>query len=126
MTEAGLDAHLDDAVNLLVGDRFGQTEAWNLGPHHAAALGVAVEHHAVVTERQQIAGDGQGGRAGADQRDTLAVLLLGYRRQKAADVALVVGSNALQPTDRDRFLLDPAAPAGRLARTVAGAAENAW
>ena len=47
------------------------------------------------------------------------------RRQIAADVALVVGRDALQPADRDRLLLDPAAAAGRLARAVAGAAENA-
>ena len=37
----------------------------------------------------------------------------------------VVGGDALQPADRDRLAVDAAAPAGRLARAVAGAAEDA-
>src|SRR5439155_4503722 len=92
--------------------------------HHAAALGVAVEHDAVVAERHQIARHGQGSRAGADQGNALAVRFLGNRRQIAADIALVVGGDALQPTDRDGLLLDPAATAGRLAGPVAGPPEN--
>ena len=116
LAEAGLDAEIEDAVDLLVDHRFGQAEARDLRAHHAAALGVAVEHHAVIAERRQIARDGQRGRAGADQRDALAVLLRRGWRQIAADVALVVGRDALQPADRDRLLLDPAAAAGRLAR----------
>ena len=125
MAEPGLDAEIDDAIDLLVGHRFRQAEARDLRAHHAAALGVAVEDHAVIAERRQIARHGQRGRAGADQRDALAVLLRRGLRQKAADIALVVGRDALQPADRDRLLLDPAAAAGRLARAVAGTAENA-
>src|SRR5690606_30011766 len=47
-----------------------------------------------------------------------------------AHVALVVGGHALEAADRDRLglravvLLDPPAPAGRLAGAVAGAAED--
>ena len=123
--ETGFDPHVEDQVDLFVGDRFGQAEARDLGAHHAAALGVAVEQHAVIAERHQIARDGQRGRAGADEGDALAVLLARDRRQIGADVALVVGGDALQPADRHRLLLDPAAPAGRLARAVAGAPENA-
>jgi hypothetical protein len=47
------------------------------------------------------------------------------------DVVLVVGGDALQAADRDRFgllglcFLDPAAPAGGLAGPVAGAPEDA-
>src|SRR5207302_3054090 len=37
----------------------------------------------------------------------------------------VVGGNPFQPADRHRLLLDPAAPAGRLARAIAGAPEDA-
>ena len=92
--------------------------------HHAAALGVAVEQHAVIAERDEVARDGQRGRAGADQRDALAVLLCRCLRQIAADVALVVGGDALQPADRDGLRLDPAAAAGRLAGPVAGAPQN--
>ena len=78
-----------------------------------------------IAERHQIARHGQRGRTGADQRDALAVLLRRRLRQIAADIALVVGGDALQPADRDRLVLDPAAAAGRLARAVAGAPENA-
>ena len=45
--------------------------------------------------------------------------------QTARDVALAVGGDALQAADRDRLFLHAAAPAGGLARAVAGAAENA-
>src|SRR5205814_1529523 len=73
----------------------------------------------------EIACDGQRGRAGADQRDALAVLLLRDGRQISANVALVVGGDPLQPADRHRLGFDPAAAAGRFARPVAGAAEDA-
>jgi hypothetical protein len=43
----------------------------------------------------------------------------------AAGFVLEVGGDALEPADRDRFLLDAAAAAGGLARTIAGAAEHA-
>ena len=48
-----------------------------------------------------------------------------------ADIALVVGSDALEAADRDGLglglivLFDPSAPAGRFAGPIAGAAENA-
>ena len=123
--ETGLDAHVEDQIDLLVGDRFRQAEARDLRPHHAAALDVAVEQHAVIAERHQIARDGQRGRAGADESDALAVLLARDGGQIGADVALVVGGDALQAADRHRLLLDPAAPAGRLAGAVAGPPEDA-
>ncbi len=124
-SETGLDPHVEDQIDLLVGNRFRQPETRNLRPHHAAALHVAVEHHAVIAERHQIARDGQGCRPGADKRDPLAVLLARDGGQVGADIALVVGRDALQPADRHRLLLDPAAPAGRLARPVTSATEDA-
>src|ERR1700686_323049 len=39
-------------------------------------------------------------------------------------VILEVGGNALQPADRDRGILDTAAAARGLARTIAGASQN--
>src|SRR6266850_7579919 len=72
--ETGFHPHVEDQVDLLVGDRFGQAKARDLRAHHAAALGVAVEKHTVVAERQQIACDGQRGGSGADEGDVLAVL----------------------------------------------------
>ena len=55
----------------------------------------------------------------------LPFLLAAGLRQAVADVVLEVGGDALEPADRDRLLLDAAAPAGRLAGPVAGAPENA-
>ena len=55
----------------------------------------------------------------------LPFLVCGRLRQPVADVVLVVGGDALEPADRDRLLLDAAAPAGRLAGAVAGASEDA-
>src|SRR5439155_12219565 len=57
LAEAGLDPEIDDAVDLLVGDALGQTEARDLAAHHPAALGVAVKHDAVVAQRHQVARD---------------------------------------------------------------------
>src|SRR5213079_3210845 len=49
----------NETDDLLVGHRFGQAEARDLCSHHAAALGVAVEHDAVIAERGEVARDGQ-------------------------------------------------------------------
>ena len=55
----------------------------------------------------------------------LPLRAFGRPRQPVADVALVVGRDALEPADRHRLFLDAAAAAGRLAGPVAGAAEDA-
>ena len=125
LAAAKLDAEIEDVVAFLVDDGFRQAEARDLRADHAAGLRVLVEHDAVIAERRKIARDGERGRAAADQRDALAVLDGGGRGQAAADVVLVVGGDALEAADRDRLLLDAAAPAGRLARPVAGAPEDA-
>jgi hypothetical protein len=46
-------------------------------------------------------------------------------RGRRPDVVLEVGGDALEAADGHRFLVHPAAPAGRLAGAVADAAENA-
>ena len=124
--EPGLDPEIEDLIDLFVGHRLRQAEARDLRPHHPAALGVAVEHHAFVAERREVARDqGQRGPGpGPDQGDALAVLWSDLRHI-GADIAFVVGGDALQAADRHRLLLDAAAPAGGLARPVAGAAEDA-
>ena len=63
-------------------------------------------------------------RTGADAGDALAVLQLWDLRQPVADVVAMIRGDALQPADRDRLLLDAAAPAGRLAGPVADAPED--
>ena len=88
------------------------------------ALRILIEHHAVIAERRQVARDRERGGAAAHQRDALAVLDGRRLGQPVADIVLVVGGDALQAADRDRLFLDAAAPAGRLARPVAGAPED--
>ena len=125
MPEAGLDPHVEDQIAFLVGHPLGQAEARDLCAHHAARLRVAVKQYAFVSERHQIASDRQRGGAGADERDPLAVLGARDLRQIGCDVAAIVGGDAFQAADRDRLGFDPAAPAGGLARAIAGAPENA-
>ena len=79
----------------------------------------------LVADRGEIAGDGQRRWPGADAGDALAVALIGGLGQTIPNVALAVGGDALQPADRDRLFLHASAPAGGLARAVAGAPENA-
>src|SRR5258708_14775898 len=91
-----------------------------------------VERREVVAERRQIGCDGEGGGAGADADDALAILLLGGARHALLDVVdlLVVGGDALESADGDRLgvrlvLFLVAAPAPRrLPPTVAGAAHE--
>jgi hypothetical protein len=72
----------------------------------------------------------QRGRPRADARDALAVRRHALR-QPIADVLLEVSRHALEPADRYRLGLlgvlffDAAAAACRLARSIAGAAEDA-
>ena len=78
----------------------------------------------MIAERREVARDGERGGPAADQRDALAVLLLRRLGQPRADVVLVIGGDALQAADRHRLVLHAHAPAGRLARPVAGAPED--
>ena len=78
-----------------------------------------------IAERHQIARHRERGRPGADQGDALAVLLLGDLGHEGIDLALVVGGDALQAADGDGLLLHAAAPAGRLARAIADATQDA-
>ncbi len=128
---AECDAEIEDVPDLFVDHRFGQAKARNLRADHAARARIAVEDRDVVTERREIARDGERGRTGADERDALAVLLLRGLREPLADVVLVVGADALQPADRDGLrllgiaLFHATASARGLAGPIARAAENA-
>ncbi len=122
--EARLDAKIEDIAHLLVDHRLGQAEFGDLAADHAPRRAQGIEQHDLVALGGEIARDGERGRSGADQGDALAVAARRRARQAGADITLIVGGDALEPADRDRFLLHPSAPAGRLARTVAGAPEN--
>src|ERR1041385_7829634 len=121
---AEFDAEIEDVTAFLVDDAVGQTEFRDLAADHAAGLRIAVEHHAMVADRREVACDRQRGGAAADQRDALAVLARRRLGQPVLDVVLVVGGDALEAADRHRLILDAHAPAGRLAGAVAGAPED--
>ena len=126
LAEAGLDpADADDVTDFLVDHQLGQTEARDLAPDHATAARLGVVQGDLIAEWREVARDGERGGAGADQGDPLAVAGGGRRGQSAADVVLVVGGDALEPADRDRLLFNATTPAGRLAGSVAGPAEDA-
>src|SRR5262249_44671786 len=118
------DAEVEDVAAFLVDHRIGQAEFRDLRTHHAAGLRVLVEDDAFIAERREIARDRQRGGAAADERDALAVLLIGTLWKQRAHITLVVGGDALQAADRDRVRLDAATPTGRLAGPIAGTAED--
>ncbi len=122
---ADLGAHAGDVADLLVDHRLGQPERGDVGAHQAAGAVPLLEDHDLVAERQQVVRDRQRRGTGADAGDALAVLLARDHRQPVADVVLVVRGDALQAADRDRLVLDAAAPTGGLAGAVADPAEDA-
>src|SRR5271170_5216800 len=111
-------------ADLLVDHLVRQSEFRDLTAHHAAGAKIGVENVDLVAERSKIAGDRERGGSGPDASNALAVA--GRRRlgHQAGNIALVVGRDALQPADRDRLLLDPAAAAGGLARAIARSPQN--
>src|SRR5580700_6493096 len=121
LTADELDADIEDVIALLVDDAFRQTEFRNLRAHHAAGFRILVEHDALVAHRGQVPRHRERSWAAAHERDALAVLDLGRFGQAVFDIVLEIGGDALEPADRHRFFLDSAAPAGRLARPIAGA-----
>ena len=74
MAALELDAEIEDVIGFLVDHRIRQPEFRNLRPHHAARLGVGIEHGAVIAERREVAGDRERGGTAADDRNALAVL----------------------------------------------------
>src|SRR5690606_30166800 len=65
------------------------------------------------------------GATGAYASDALAVLDLGNLWQARRDLVAMIRRDTLEPANGDGLALHPAAPARRLARPVADAAENA-
>ena len=123
--EGGVDPHVEDVIDLLVQHTQRQPERGNLAAHHTAAGELVVVDVDNVTQRREVAGHRQGSGAGPDQGNALAVLFLRHGWQPGADVVLVVGRDALQAADGDRFLLYPDPPAGGLTGAVTGASQHA-
>src|SRR5262249_2321735 len=94
LTPAELDAEIENVTAFLVNHGLWQAEPRNLRADHAARLGVAVKHHAGVTERCEIARHRKRGGAAADKRDALSVLACGGVRQAGLDVILEIGGDA--------------------------------
>jgi hypothetical protein len=74
---ADLDAHVENLVDLVHEDAFGQAEGGDVGAHQAARPVVLFEHDDFVAERHQVVRDGERGRARADTGDALSVFWLG-------------------------------------------------
>ena len=126
VTEARLDAEGENAFDFLVQHRPRQAEGRDVRPHQSAALGVLLEQHAACSRAacRSRATVSEAGPApiSAMRLPFFCLRDLGHER---IDVALVVGGDALQAADGDRLLLDAATPAGRLARAIANAAQDA-
>src|SRR5581483_9160864 len=120
---ADVHAHAQDHVDLFVEHGARQAKHRHVGAHETARRRALLEHHQLVAERRQIVGHRQRRGPGADQRDALAVARVRLR-QAIVDVAAQVGRDALEPANRDRFLVDARASARGLARAIARAPEN--
>src|SRR5664279_1098195 len=64
---AEFHAEVEDVAAFLVDDGIGQTEFRNLRTDHAAGPWIAVEHHAMIADRGEVARDGERGGTAADQ-----------------------------------------------------------
>src|SRR5581483_3836103 len=125
-------ADAGDEAHFLVNHRLRKTKVRDLRADEAAELGILVVDHDLIAEHGEIARHREGSGTTADTGDALAVLVRRLRHALLDVAVLVVGSDALQAADRDGFLLaldqrlvlDAAAPAGRLAGAVAGAAQD--
>ena len=102
-----------------------QAERRNIGAHQPAGRAPFFEDGDFVAERHEIARDRQRGRPGADAGDAFAVLEAGSFGQESADVVAIIGGDALQTADGDRFSFDPPAATRRFAGSVADAPEYA-
>jgi hypothetical protein len=123
--QAQFSAHRHDVADLLVEHLARQSERGDVVAHQSAGDRLAFENDTFVTQWQQIVRNRQRRWPGPDQRDALAVARRRCAWQVLLDRLAMVGRDAFQPTDCDRLVVDAAAPAGRLTRSIADPAENA-
>ncbi len=94
MLEMRVDPQVEDVIYFFVEHGFRQAKRRDLAEHKAAALELLVKQMDLVTERRQIACDGQRSGPGADQRDLFAVRRKRRLRHKVLDLAFIVGGHA--------------------------------
>ena len=102
-----INAERAQAVNLLLDDVLGQTEFGDTVHQHAAGHMQRLVNRDGVAHLGQVAGDGQTGGAGADDRDLVAVRGRLFGRGGVV-LTVPVGNEPLQPADADGFALDAA------------------
>ncbi len=120
--EAELDAQRQDLVDLPLQHVVREPVAGDAEAQHAARHALRLEHGDPVPEAGEVAGAGEAGGAGADDRHTFRVDP--RRRPDLLRGSDGVGHEALERGDGDRFI-DLAARAGALAEVGADAAADA-
>ena len=110
-----IDAHLLQAVDLLLDDGLGQTELGDAVHQHAAGHMQSLIDGDLVAQLGQVACSGQTGRACTDDGDLVAVPL-GHDGCGVHVLAVPVGDEALQAADAHGLVLDAA---GALALALA-------
>src|ERR1700722_8601522 len=121
---SNLNSHVEDLVDLVHENAFGQAEGGNVGAHQSAGPVVLFEEDNFVAQRHQVVRDRERGRSRADTCDALSVFLAGDLGKTIGDVVAQIGRHALQAANGDGLAIHAATAAGRLARAIAGAAEN--
>src|SRR5437868_6859067 len=114
-----MNTEVKNVIDLFVEDRFRQAKRGNLAEHESAAFILLVVKVYLVSERREVASNGQRGGSGADQRDLFAVGLERRLRHEMFDLVLVVSGDSLQAADGDGFFVDAPPSASGFARSIA-------
>src|SRR2546423_2236457 len=119
-----VDTHVQYDLRLLIEHCGRETERRNVHAHKAASAQMLLIDHDLIAKRHEVVRNRERSRAGADERDALAILLRGNRGQELVNVVPQIGGDALQSADRDRFAVDATAATRGLTRSIARPAEN--
>ncbi len=123
---ADVHAHVQDDLGLVGQHLLGQAKLWDVGAHESTGPIELFEHHDVVAQRHEVVRYGERRGARPDARHSLTILLSRYRREAVAHVALQIGGNTLEPTNRDGTAIDTAPSTRWLAGAVTRASEDSW
>ena len=123
--EPEFHAHVQDQTDLVIDHRCGQTERGNIAAHQSARRAEAFEDHDFVAERREVIRERQRRRTRADASNALAVALERPAQNTPCELTFQICSDTFQSANGDRLFLDASAPAGRLARPIAHAPQDA-